>query len=48
MGNPVHTGKVKCKDLDEMVRIVAGLAARGVQFDAMISDGEWTIFIQGA
>ena len=47
MANPQHTGKVVCEDLDEMTEIVAKLAAQGVQFDAIKSDGEWTIFIQG-
>jgi len=47
MASPKHTGKVICKDLEEMTEIVAKLAALGVQFDAQISEGQWVIFIQG-
>ena len=47
MSNPNHTGKIICKDTDEMVEIVAKLTREGVLFDSMVSDGSWTIFIQG-
>jgi len=47
MANPQHQGRIVCKDQSEMVEIVAKLTEKGVLFDAMMSDGEWTIFIQG-